>query len=157
MEASRLALGSDSIDFSNDWNRQITILVSILASESLSGSSPSAKRYPCDLLTPPGDRPEGQPIENPTVLLCFPNPSPGLKSDTFSRPAASSADPEKESAHICRERKKYGQVSFHDFGICFGLVEHRSGASSELSGVESEPIRSPFHPTRTFRLHFYPI
>ena len=74
------------------------------------------------------------------------SPSPVLKSGTFPRPAASSADPEKESAHICRERKKYGEVSFHDFGICLVLLKIEVGRPQK-SRIESEPIRSPFHPT----------
>ena len=110
------------------------------------GDHPLFRGVPVRPVEPPGDRPKGQPIENPTVLLSFSNPSPGLKSDTFSRPAASSADPEKESAHICRERKEYGEVSFPDVGIDLVLLNIEV-ERPQNSRVESEPIRSPFHPT----------
>ena len=70
----------------------------------------------------------------------------GTKHTGFSRPAASSADPEKESAHICRERKKYGEVPFHNFRICLVLLNIEV-ERPQNSRVESDPIRSPFHPT----------
>ena len=66
----------------------------------------------------------------------------------FSRPAAASAsaDPEKESAQICRERKRHGEVSCHDFRI-FLVLFNIEVERPQNSRVESEPIRSPFHPT----------
>ena len=98
---------------------------SVLLSQPVSALAPSP-RYPI-----------------PTYLC---SPQPFFQEDTFSRPAVSSADPEKESAHICRERKKYGEVSFYDFGICLVLLNIEEECPQN-SRVEFEPIRSPFHPT----------